>query len=202
MLQNNSFLREKEKYERKQRERITALRENSSITLPEWHEIMALECYRDTTFFFRTYGSIVQTMKDHANYRHLKGATINRGKYYTSGDPIYLVRMGSYLAYEFLLPTQGQQIHDPGTVRDLDREDVPLALLERFFYTCLQRHQQADDIYGDLDLFVQLHPDFEHLEQGWLRNRQEYQEQPEKQPLIDLGNYVVYELRNPLHKTV
>ena len=196
-----SVQKEREVYEKKQRERIITFR-NKIITIPEWFEITAAECYNNTKFFHKLYGSISQTMQDHPSYRHLKGASINRGRYYASGNPVHLTNIASYLTYEFFLPMHRKKIqnNNPFIVSDFNKEKVPQKYFEKFFKKCLERHIEADDIYGELDFFLEKNPIFEHLENGWLRNRAEYQEIPYKQPLIDMANYIIYELRKPMHK--
>lgn len=196
-----SVQKERESYEKKQRERIITFRDKI-ITLPEWFEITATECYSNTKFFHKIYGSISQTMQDHPSYRHLKGASINKGKYYMSGNPVCLTNIATYLTYEFFLPMHAKKIqnHNIIAISNFDKEKVPQKYFEKFFKKCLERHIEADDTYGDLDVFLKKNPRFEHLEDGWLRNRAEYQETAGKQPLIDMANYVVYELRKPVHK--
>lgn len=200
---NKIIQKERRTYEKKQREKIITLR-NEILTVPDWFEITATECYNNTKFFYRVYGSINQTMHDHHSYKHLKGASINRGKYYASGNPIHLTNMASYLVYELFLPmhTKKTQNHIPDIISDFDKKAVPQRYFEDFFRKCLKRHIEADGIYGDLDIFLEKNPTFEHLADGWLRNRVEYQEYPYQQPLIDLANYVIYELRIPLHKPI
>lgn len=203
MLITKSIQKEREAYEKKQRKRIITLR-NKTILLPDWFEIAATECYNNTKFFHKIYGSISQTIQDHVSYGHLKGASINRGKYYLSENPFHLTNIASYLVYEFFLPMHAKQTqnHNPVTVSNFDKEKVPQRYFEDLFRKCLERHIEADAIYGDLDIFLGNNPAFEHLEDGWLRNRAEYQETAGQQPLIDMANYVVYELRRPLHKSL
>lgn len=200
---NKSVQKERKLYEKKQEERIIAYR-NKVVSVPDWLEITAIECYNNTKFFYKIYGSISQTIQDHDSYRHLKGASINKGKYYASGNPVHLTNMASYLVYEFFLPMHSRRIqnHNSLIISDFAKKEVPQKYFENFFRKCLARHIKGDDIYGYLDIFLEKNPTFEHLEDGWLRNRAEYQHYPNKESLVDLANYVVYELRKPLHKII
>lgn len=202
-MPSKSVQKGRKAYEKKQRGRIITLR-NEILTIPDWFEIVAVECYSNTKFFHKLYGSISRTMRDHSSYRHLKGASINRGKYYASGNPVHLTNMASYLVYEFFLPMHFKKTQNlsSAVISDFDKEEVPQKYFEEFFRKCLERHVEADAIYGDLDVFLEKNPAFEHLEAGWIRNRAEYQEQPHQQPLMDMANYVVYELRRPVHKSI
>ncbi len=197
------FSKEKEDFERLQRRRINSFRARR-LDLDEWNAILADECQRSTEFFYKVYGSIVDTMKDHDSYRHMKGVDINRGKYYMTGDPVRLVNMANYTVYELLLPQHPTRLDGArkDVVSDFSNPDVDVRYFDRFFELCGKRHEEADSVYGELDAFTARNHDFEHLEDGFLRNRLEYHQTPWQQPLIDIGNYIVYEARKPLHRVL
>ena len=201
MFFKKSLEKERELYEKKQRKRLIRFRKIKT-SLPDWFKIAASECYNNTAFFYKIYGSLSETMNDHPTYRHLKGASINRGKYYSSGDVTHLTNILSYVIYEFFIPLHHNTaiIVGKDVERDFNKIEVPQTYFKNFFDKCLERHIEADNIYGNLDRFIRKNPKFEHMEDGWLRNRVEYHQYPHEEPLVDLANYTIYELRSPLHK--
>ncbi len=195
--------KERERFEAEQRDRITSFRRQGK-RLEDWWPFVADECYRSTQFFNNFYGTVIETMRKHPSYSHLKGVDINKGKYYYTGDPVRLVNMATYLLFEFLLPQHQQRLDGSKArvVSDFRSPDMNPEYFHRFFDLCALRHEEADSVYGELNDFLRRNPAFEHLDDGFLRNRQEYQEMPWQQPILDMGNYVVYEARAPIHRSI